>query len=67
MNLRINDEMVNVPQTLGTITDLIRHLELSNPFIIVEHNHVILKTDEHANVTINDGDKIELVQFVGGG
>lgn len=67
MNLRINDEMIHVPKSIETITDLIRHLELSNPFIIVEHNHVILKNGEHEHTTINDGDKIELVQFVGGG
>ncbi len=67
MNLRINDELIHVPKSIKTITDLIQHLALSNPFIIVEHNSVILKNDEHAQTTINDGDKIELVQFVGGG
>lgn len=67
MDLRINDEIVNVPPSIHTITDLICHLALSNPFIIVEHNHLILKNDEHAHTKINDGDKIEFVQFVGGG
>lgn len=67
MNLRINDEMIYVPKSIETITGLIQHLELSNTFIIVEHNYVILKNDEHAHTTINDGDRIELVQFVGGG
>lgn len=67
MNLRINDEMIHVPKSIQTIADLIHHLELKNPVIIVEHNHVILKNDMHKQTKIQDGDKIEFVQFVGGG
>jgi len=67
VNLHINGAKVEVPASVQTVTDLIAHLDLSSPVIIVEHNQVILKKDEHENAQIKDGDKIEFVQFVGGG
>jgi thiamine biosynthesis protein ThiS len=33
----------------------------------VEHNYVIIKRHLFADVTVNDGDRIEIVNFVGGG
>lgn len=67
MKLHINGENVEVPKTVKSITELINHLDLNSPFIIVEHNHVILKNDEHEDTTVSSGDKVEFVQFVGGG
>jgi len=67
VTLYINGENMTVPATIQTISELIDHLELKSPFVIVEHNQVILKNDQHENTTISSGDKVELVQFVGGG
>jgi len=67
MTLYINGEHVTVPETVRTISELVDHLELKSPFVIIEHNQVILKNDEHDHTTVNSGDKVELVQFVGGG
>lgn len=67
MKLHINGTMIDVPETIETITQLIDHLELSSPVIIVEHNEVVLQKDEHEEVKLSSGDKIEFVQFVGGG
>lgn len=67
VTLYINGENMTVPATIQTISELIDHLELKSPFVIVEHNQVILKNDQHENTTISNGDKVELVQFVGGG
>ncbi|HEX6595217.1 MAG TPA: sulfur carrier protein ThiS [Bacillota bacterium] len=67
MQLRINGDVVNVPQTVTSISDLIQYFKIDNPVVIVEHNHTILEKDDHAKATITDGDTIELVQFVGGG
>lgn len=67
MKLHINGTLLEVPETIETITQLIEHLKLNSPVIIVEHNEVILQKDEHAEVKLSSGDNIEFVQFVGGG
>lgn len=67
MKLQINGEEVIVPQSIKTISDLIDHFEINNPVIIVEHNENILEKDEHDQTTVKEGDRIEFVQFVGGG
>ncbi len=67
MNLRVNGDLITVPEEIKTITELIKHFQIQNPVVIVEHNHMILEKEEHAKVKVSDGDKIELVQFVGGG
>lgn len=67
MDLLINGSTVNVPKEVETIVELMQHLELNSPVIIVEHNDEILKKDEHKQTNINNGDKVEFIQFVGGG
>jgi sulfur carrier protein len=67
MNLKINGELVTVPSSITTIKEIIDHFKINNPVVIVEHNNAILERDVHAHTSVKDGDKIELVQFVGGG
>lgn len=67
MELIINGANMKVPSSIKTVTDLIDHLNLKSPVIIVEHNEKILQKDEHEHTPIEEGDKIEFVQFVGGG
>lgn len=67
MKLQINGEHVKVPETIKTISDLINYFEIKNPVFIVEHNENILEKDDHEQTVVKDGDKIEFVQFVGGG
>lgn len=67
MELLINGAQLTVPTSVKTILELMTHLDLSSPVIIVEHNDVILQKEEHKDVQLKEGDKIEFVQFVGGG
>ncbi|MBW3114482.1 MULTISPECIES: sulfur carrier protein ThiS [Bacillaceae] len=67
MELKINGQLVTVPDTIFTIEDLIHHFKLKNRTIMVEQNHTILRREEHEKATVENGDTIELVQFVGGG
>ena len=67
MKLLINGDEVNVPDTITTIKGVIGHFNISNPIIIVEHNDAILEKHEYKKVKVTNGDKIELIQFVGGG
>ena len=50
-----------------TVSDLLKILEIGNVPVAVEQNLEIVSKSEYMNRTINDGDKIEIVHFVGGG
>ncbi|MGH2318003.1 sulfur carrier protein ThiS [Planococcus sp. SE5232] len=67
MKLVVNGERVVVPNTVETVTELLRHFELNQKVIIVELNAEIVGKEKHAETLISFGDKIELVHFVGGG
>ena len=67
MKLLVNGNNLQVPGEVNTIADVITHFFAHDPIVIVEHNGVILDKSLHPEQIISDGDKIELVQFVGGG
>lgn len=67
MNLIINGENIQVPETLTVVSDLLQHFQLGEKVVIVEVNTNILEKDQHARTRLTDGDRIEIVHFVGGG
>jgi len=67
MKLRINGEVVEVPVTVATVTDLLHHFKLDQKVCIVEQNDDILQKEDHTARSVQDGDRIEIVHFVGGG
>lgn len=67
LELRVNGEHVTVPVTITTVTELINYFEIKSTAVIVEHNDAILEKTDHSNSKLVDGDRVELVQFVGGG
>lgn len=67
MKLIINGEKVEIPRTVRTVTDLLNHYGLNQKVVIVEQNEAILEKTAHQETVISEGDKIELVHFVGGG
>ena len=50
-----------------TVMELIRSLDLDPARLAVERNREILPKREYEIVMLADGDKLEIVQFVGGG
>jgi len=57
-------------QTLAegvTIADLVSRLGLNQRRIAVELNREIIAREEYASVVLADGDRLEIVHFVGGG
>jgi thiamine biosynthesis protein ThiS len=50
-----------------TVQGLLHHLNLDIARVAVELNSDILPRDLLANTPLQDGDKLEIVQFVGGG
>ena len=65
MHLQINGE----PRTIeaATILDLVHALSLDPRKVAVERNLEIVPRSLHSETALADGDRIEIVQFVGGG
>jgi len=66
MDVVINGERKQV--TRGTtLLELLKELELDPRAVVVEHNARIVRRAGLGEVTVAEGDAIELVHFVGGG
>ncbi len=65
MDVVINGEHKSI--TGGTLLELLEELELDPRAVVVEHNRTIVRRVGLGDVTVSDGDAIELVHFVGGG
>lgn len=66
MRITLNGES----RTLDTGTTLLQLVASLGPDprgIAIERNFEIVPKSEHANVVLEDGDALEVVQFVGGG
>ncbi len=66
MNLIINGESKNFSAPLN-IEQLLVRLQLNQKSVVVELNREILTADKYVDIQLDDGDTLEIVQFVGGG
>lgn len=65
MRIEVNGEAREV--SASTIADLITELRLDPRKVAVERNLEIVPRSLHGATALAQGDRIELVQFVGGG
>ncbi|MBF8259165.1 MAG: thiamine biosynthesis protein ThiS [Actinobacteria bacterium] len=66
MEILVNGEA----RTLGegaTVLSLLRELSLPESRVAVERNRILVRKAEFENATLAEGDRIEIVTFVGGG
>ena len=66
MRLTINGETRELPP-VQTVSDLIAALSLDTRKVAVERNLEIVPRSLHADTPVADGDRIEIVHFIGGG
>ena len=66
MQVRINGKGREVPGE-STLEELVRELSLSPQRIAIELNRNVVPRNHWSETTLNDGDRIEIVHFVGGG
>ncbi len=66
MRLLINGESREFPASL-TVADLVKALDHAGKRIAVERNGEIVARGRHAETTLVDDDRIEIVVAVGGG
>jgi sulfur carrier protein len=69
MKLQINGEERDFPDSPATFTlaTLVEALGMKPDRVAVELNRDIVPRDRWAQTALNEGDKLEVVHFVGGG
>ena len=69
MNLYINGDERSLPDstTPVTLAALIESLDMKSDRVAVELNRDIVPRDRWPETLLNDGDRLEIVHFVGGG
>jgi sulfur carrier protein len=66
MNLFLNGEPASAPEAV-TVAAFLESLGMPEKGVAVERNREIVPKSMYATVRLADGDRIEIVQFVGGG
>jgi len=66
LRITLNGEPFDLDQPL-TVEELLAKLDIDPRRVAVEHNLVILKRLAFAATLVGDGDRVEIVNFVGGG
>lgn len=65
MEVTINGRIESIP--VCTIESLIRQKGLDTEGLVVEHNERIVKQGQWPDIQLEEGDSLELLNFVGGG
>jgi len=66
MKIVLNGEDFEIAEPLS-LSSLLAQLEIDTRRVAVEHNLIVVKREQLDTVTVCDGDRIEVVNFVGGG
>ena len=66
LTIRVNGEPLEIAGPV-TISTLLADLKIDSRLVAVEHNLVVIKRALYGSVTVQAGDEIEIVNFVGGG
>ena len=66
MNLTVNGELRRF-EVLACVTDLVAALGLDGRKVAVERNLEIVPRSAYGKTRLADGDRIEIVHFIGGG
>jgi len=67
MNLKINGNIKSFDDSSMTVEALVKQLNLLGKRIAIEKNGMIISKSEFQNITLQDGDQLEIVGAVGGG
>jgi sulfur carrier protein len=67
MQIRINGQPRDIPDTSLSVADLVARLELAGKRIAVERNGEVVPKSRHGDTAVCDGDRFEIIVAVGGG
>jgi len=66
MTIKLNGDPHEMPQPLS-VSALLAALDIDPRRVAVEHNLVVVKKAAYDSALVQDGDEVEIVNFVGGG
>ncbi len=66
MEITVNGERMTVGGN-ATVLSLLKELSLPETRVAVERNRSIVRKAAYADTKLSDGDRLEIVTFVGGG
>jgi thiamine biosynthesis protein ThiS len=66
MNLTVNGDPVEVPDGC-TVAGLLAHMRIDAARVAVERNQDVVPRRTYSEARLAEGDRIEIVTFVGGG
>jgi thiamine biosynthesis protein ThiS len=66
MKIILNGEKKDIPDGL-TVEGLLQHLDIKPGRVAVEINEEIVRKVAYAETVVKDGERVEVVQFMGGG
>ena len=66
MQIQLNGENRELAETC-TLEELVRELSLTPQRVAIELNRTVVRRDQWAQTILNEGDRVEIVHFVGGG
>jgi len=67
MVVQLNGKKVELAAEIGTLRELLASYQLQEKIVVVEQNGNIIDRSQYETTPIADGDRIEIVHFVGGG
>lgn len=65
--VQLNGEIIELPEKIATVFDLLKFYELENRIVVVEVNKDITVKENYKHTPVVAGDVIEIIHFVGGG
>jgi thiamine biosynthesis protein ThiS len=66
MTIKLNGDPHEIPQPLS-VSALLAALDIDPRRVAVEHNLTVVKKTAYDSALVQDGDEVEIVNFVGGG
>lgn len=66
MKLQVNGSSLELDPPLS-LSDLLARHKLKPEAVVVEWNLKVPRKEDYASILLSDGDKVEIVKFMGGG
>ncbi|USG68202.1 sulfur carrier protein ThiS [Brevibacillus ruminantium] len=67
MQVQLNGKGTELADTIQNVRELLLSYQLQEKIVIVERNGEIVDRSRYEETPVMDGDRIEIVHFVGGG
>lgn len=66
MNIILNGETAEIPDGI-TLSGMVAHFDLAEKRVAIELNKSVIRRNNWPETKVAEGDRVEIVHFVGGG